>query len=75
MSPNEKNLVTASAELGQGAAAIGVCIAKVMIERDPTTLEPLRKQANEMMRRLDGQGDLIAATIVRKFLEALHKLG
>jgi hypothetical protein len=50
-----------------GAAALGLCIARTLGERDPTLQQRLGKRADQMHRRLCEQGNGHAGEIVAAF--------
>ncbi len=73
MTADEVTLRAILDEAKLGAAALGLCIARTLGERDPTLQERLVRRADEMNRRLCEHGKNHAGEIVAAFALALEK--
>ena len=55
-----------------GAEAIAFCIARTLIERDPSLKAPMRANLRKMWELLDERGDEAAADMVDVLTRALN---
>jgi ABC-type Zn2+ transport system substrate-binding protein/surface adhesin len=59
-------------QTNMGAEALAFCIARTLIERDPSLKAPMRANLRKMWELLDERGDEGAAEIVDILLRALN---
>jgi ABC-type Zn2+ transport system substrate-binding protein/surface adhesin len=61
-----------SEQIKMGAEAIAFCIARTLIERDPSLKAPMRANLRKMWELLDERGDEGAAEMVDVLTRALN---
>ncbi len=59
-------------QIKMGTEAIAFCIARTLIERDPSLKAPMRANLRKMWELLDGRGDEDAADMVDILTRALN---
>jgi hypothetical protein len=65
------NLKSAAGQIKLGGAALSLCIARTLLERDPSLKEPLRSNLQDMWNLFDGRGDHEAAEMLGMVSRAL----
>jgi hypothetical protein len=65
------NLKSAAGQIKLGGAALSLCIARTLLERDPSLLQPLRTNLDEMYNLFDGRGDQETAEMIAMVSRAL----